>query len=115
MTYMKSSKDFKDSAEAVSAAIATLKEYYDGALFVQVRAARAPKFGGAKSDSASVILSILEMSAENFQKMYLQADTEEREAAAAHDKLMKENVVARAAMAAEVKGAESEIKSLEVA
>merc|ERR1719240_1634235 len=104
---MKSSKDFKDAAEAVSDAISTLKEYYDGVSFAQVgaKASKAPTFGTAKSDSSSVILGILEMSAENFEKMYMKVEQEERDAVASYDKLMGENTVSRAAKVAEVKGA----------
>jgi len=115
-TYTKSSADFKQAAEAVAAAIGVLKEYYEGAL-VQVSSSsnKAPSFGGAKSDAASSIISILEMSEENFTKMYMQVETEEGEAARAHDKLSQENKVSKAAKEAEAKAAESEIKSLEVA
>merc|ERR550537_1351361 len=54
--YKKSSKDFKDSAEAVARAIEVLKNYYEGAL-IQVTSAttkstaRQPELGGAKSDT----------------------------------------------------------------
>merc|ERR1719191_2536190 len=115
-TYLKSSKDFKDAAEAVQAAIGVLKEYYEGAL-IQTTSAhkRAPDFGGAKSDAASTIISILEMSEENFTKMYMQTETAETEAAHDYEKLMDENKVSKAAKEAEVKASESEIKSLDVA
>merc|ERR1719316_1413159 len=53
--YVKSSKDFKDSAAAVAKAIDVLSEYY-GSSFVQVRA-KQPEFGGAKSDVGSTIVS----------------------------------------------------------
>merc|ERR1719261_1378990 len=51
--YLKASKEFKDSAEAVAAAIQVLKSYYEGS-FLQVKATTArrtstkqPSFGGA--------------------------------------------------------------------
>merc|ERR1719321_1756080 len=114
-TYAKASKDFKDAAEAVQAAIGVLKEYYEGALIqTSSSSKKAPEFGGAKSDAASSIISILEMSEENFTKMYMQTETEETEAKAEYEKLMQENKVSKAAKQAEVKGALSEIKSLEV-
>jgi len=114
-TYLKSSKDFKDAAEAVQAAIGVLKEYYEGA-FIQTTSGhkKAPDFGGAKSDAASSIISILEMSEENFTKMYMQIETEETQAKAEYEKLMQENKVSKAAKEAEVKASLSEIKSLEV-
>merc|ERR1719465_69260 len=54
--YMKASKDFKDSAEAVAKAIEVLKNYYEGA-FIQIRSSshrsslKQPELGGAKSDT----------------------------------------------------------------
>merc|ERR550514_1128816 len=41
--YLKSSKDFKDSAAAVAKAIDVLSEYYNSAAFVQVSAKEAPE------------------------------------------------------------------------
>merc|ERR1719487_418742 len=111
----KASADFKAAAEAVQAAIGLLKEYYEGALIQVSSSKRQPSFGGAKSDAASVILSILEMSGENFSKMYMETETAEQTAATDYAKLMDENKVSKASKEAEVKGATSEIKSLEVA
>merc|ERR1719313_2229100 len=114
-TYQKSSKDFKDAAEAVTEAIQVLREYYEGALVQTATAsAKAPQFGGAKSDAASVILSILEMSAEDFTKMYMQVEQEENTAKFEYEKLMQENKESRVAKAAEAKASQSEIKSLDV-
>lgn len=114
-TYLKASADFKDAATAVQGAIGVLKEYYESAL-IQTKSSskRQPSFGGAKSDAASSIISILEMSEENFTKMYMQTETEEGMAVKAYEKLMQENKVAKASKEAEVKGSLSEIKSLEV-
>merc|ERR1719161_1692559 len=44
--YLKASKDYKDSADAVANAIAVLQEYYSSGSFVQVK--EAPELGGAK-------------------------------------------------------------------
>merc|ERR1719183_2531949 len=61
--YLKASKDFKDSAEAVAKAIEVLKNYYEGAL-IQISSrtvmmskaslaqkSKQPELGGAKSDT----------------------------------------------------------------
>merc|ERR1719421_2596564 len=55
--YMKASKDFKDSAEAVAKAIEVLKNFYEGS-FIQISSkttsmnkAHQPELGGAKSDT----------------------------------------------------------------
>merc|ERR1719327_2519533 len=68
--YLKASKDFKDSAEAVAKAIEVLKNFYEGS-FIQLSAktnlkSKQPEFGSAKSDTASTIISVLEMSEEDF-------------------------------------------------
>merc|ERR1719337_710116 len=66
--YKKASKDFKDSAEAVAKAIEVLKNFYEGS-FIQISSKTSlksrthqPELGGAKSDTASTIISVLEMS-----------------------------------------------------
>merc|ERR1719379_2439137 len=68
--YAKASKDFKDSAEAVARAIEVLKNFYEGS-FLQVSSktslkSKQPELGGAKSDTAHTIISVLEMSEEDF-------------------------------------------------
>merc|ERR1719443_1487795 len=109
-------KDYKDAAEAVESAMAVLKEYYEGASLAQVAKSgrRQPSFGSKKSDSASSILSILEMCGEDFTKMYMEITQSEAEAEAKYEKLTQESKVSRAAKLAEIKGSLSEIKSLEV-
>lgn len=114
--YVKASTDFKESAEAVAKAIEVLKNYYEGA-FVQISAqtkANQPEFGSAKSDTASTIISVLEMSEEDFTKLLAESEAEEDAAASAYVKLTDENKVAKAAKIAESKGKASEIKSLTV-
>merc|ERR1719262_462117 len=80
--YQVASKDFKDGADGVEQAMMVLKEYYEGAGLLQksASASKQPQFGGAKSDSASSILSILEMCAENFTKVYMELQQSEAEA-----------------------------------
>merc|ERR1719201_3128917 len=76
--YLVASKDFKDSAEAVAKAIEVLKAFYEGS-FMQVSSkttekSKQPAFGSAKSDTASTIISVLEMSEEDFTTLL--AETE---------------------------------------
>jgi len=111
--YVKASTDFKESAEAVAKAIEVLKTYYEGAL-IQL-SAKQPEFGAAKSDTAHTIISVLEMSEEDFTKLLAEAEAAEDEAASAYTKLTDENKVSKAAKLADAKGKESEIKSLSVA
>jgi len=117
--YETASKDFRDSADAVSRAIAVLHEYYEGTALAQVsrhseRVSAPPAFGSAKSDAGGSIISILEMAAEDFTTLLAEAEQTEEEAVAAYEKLSKENEVARSAKDAEAKGAASEINSLKV-
>merc|ERR1719313_2333931 len=119
--FVKVETDFTGAAEAVDDAIDALKEYY-GSSFVQTsrKSSKAlskapPVLGGAKSDSAGGIVSILETMGEEFRKTVKMARAEEKEAQAAFDTMIQENKVSKGAKEAEIKGATSEIKSLKVA
>merc|ERR1719327_840788 len=99
--YDVASKDFRDSAEAVARAIAVLKNYYEGAMLVQVsahseQASERPKFGSAKGDAGGSIISILEMAQEDFTTLLAEAEETEDVAVESYEKLTKENAVARA-------------------
>merc|ERR1719214_463581 len=116
--YLKASSDFKASAEAVAKAIEVLKNFYEGS-FLQVNAktslkSKQPSFGGAKSDIASTIISVLEMSEEDFTTLLAETEATETEAANAYEKLTDENKISKASKTAEAKGKQSEIKSLSV-
>merc|ERR550514_2708743 len=116
--YIKASKDFKDSAEAVAAAIQVLKSYYEGS-FIQLSAMTAlkskqPSFGGASSDVGGTIISVLEVAESDFTKLLAEANADEESAATALSKLVQENKVTKASKEAEVKGKQSEIRSLSV-
>jgi len=116
--YAKASKDFRDSAEAVAKAIEVLKNFYEGAL-IQVSntvslKSKQPDFGSAKGDTAHTIISVLEMSEEDFTTLLAEAEATEDEAAKAFAKLSDENKVSRAAKTTESKGKASEVKSLTV-
>jgi len=115
---VKAMADFKQSADAVIAAIGVLKSFYEGAL-IQTKAttkhqSKQPSFGSAKSDSGSGIISVLEVAESDFTRLYAETETEEDAAAAAFDKLSKENAVAKATKEADAKAKSSEIKSLTV-
>merc|ERR1719386_687814 len=116
--YLVASKDFKDSAEAVAKAIEVLKNFYEGS-FIQVKAttnlkSKQPEFGGAKSDIASTIISVLEMSEEDFTTLLAETEATEDEAAKAYATLTDENKISKATKETEAKGKASEVKSLTV-
>merc|ERR1719453_370427 len=111
--YVKASTDYKDSAEAVANAIAVLQEYYSSGSFVQVK--EAPELGGAKTDIAETIMSMLEVAESDFTSLLAEAEASEKAAQASYDKLTKQNTVTKAANTEEVKGKEAKVKSEETA
>merc|ERR1719450_1206586 len=116
--YQKASKDFKDSAEAVARAIEVLKNFYEGS-FIQVASktslkSKQPELGGAKSDTAHTIISVLEMSEEDFTTLLAETEATEDEAAKAFEKLSDENKVSKVTKETDAKGKASEVKSLKV-
>merc|ERR1719262_2154402 len=76
--YLKASKDYKDSAEAVAGAIAVLQDYYSSGSFVQAK--QAPELGGAKTDIASTIMSMLEVAESDFTTLLAESEASEKEA-----------------------------------
>jgi len=127
--HLKASKEFKDSADAVSAAISVLKSYYEGAFLIQTGATKTskqvpgvssgPGFGGSGAagggDSAHTIINVLQLAEEDFTKLLAEEDANEEENAAAYEKQSKNAALAKAAKTQEVKDKTSEAKSLDVA
>merc|ERR1719420_2445963 len=93
-----------------------LKSYYEGAL-LQTSArtsSKRPEFGGAKSDTGSSIISVLEVAESDFTRLFAETETAEDQAAAAYKKLSDENKISKATKEADAKAKESEVKSLTV-
>jgi len=111
--YLKASKDYKDSADAVANAIAVLQEYYSSGSFAQVK--EAPELGGAKTDIADTIMSMLEVAESDFTSLLAEAEASEKAAQSSYDKLTKQNALTKAANTEEVKGKEAKVKSEETA
>jgi DNA repair exonuclease SbcCD ATPase subunit len=114
---LKAMKDFKDSADAVIAAIGVLKSFYDGGALIQTSSkskahSKQPEFGAAKSDAGGSIISVLEVAESDFTTLYAETETAEQQAADAYEKLTTDNKVSKATKFAEVKGKKSEVKSL---
>jgi len=102
--YLKASKEYKDSAEAVANAIAVLTDYYSSGSFVQTK--EAPEFGGAKTDIASTIMGMLEVAESDFTTLLAESEASEKEAQSNYDKLTKQNTITKTANTQEVKGKE---------
>merc|ERR1719395_459003 len=79
-------KDFRDSAEAVVAAMGVLKSFYEGEAFIQTKSQKStrPEFGGAKTDTGSSIISVLEVAESDFTTLLAETETEEDAAADAY-------------------------------
>jgi len=109
-------KDFRDSANAVVAAMGVLKSFYEGGALLQTSAKRSarPEFGGAKSDAASGIISVLEVAESDFTRLLAETETAEDAAADAFAKQTDENKVSKATKEADSKAKASEVKSLTV-
>lgn len=115
-TYLKSKKDFTEGASAVEEAIRVLKEYYasQSTSLIQKASKSRPAFGGIQNDAASVIISILENSAQEFSRMLTEVEQEEAEYVA---KFKERDVTLKASKKSkkdEIQSAESEIKVLNV-
>ena len=111
--YMKASKEYKDSAEAVAGAISVLQEYYSSGSFVQSK--EAPELGGANTDIADTIMGMLEVAESDFTSLLAESEASEREAQTSYDKLTKQNTLTKTANTEEVKGKEGKVKSEETA
>merc|ERR1719389_1516362 len=107
--------DFSQSAEAVVKAMGVLKSFYEGSALIQTNSKTGrPSFGGAKSDTGSSIISVLEVAESDFTTLLAETETAEDAAADAYEKSTKENTVSKSTKEADFKAKESEIKSLTV-
>jgi len=95
-----------------------LKSFYEGGALIQTNAVAKrsgrPEFGGAKSDAASGIISVLEVAESDFTRLLAETETAEDAAADAYSKQTEENKVSRATKEADAKAKASEVKSLTV-
>merc|ERR1719386_377660 len=109
-------KDFRDSASAVVAAMGVLKSFYEGGAFIQTKSQKStrPEFGGAKTDAASGIISVLEVAESDFTRLLAETETAEDAAADAYAKQTEENKISKATKLTDAKAKKSEIKSLTV-
>jgi len=108
--FMKAEKDFSESEDACAAALDVLREYYEGGSFVQVGATSKTK---AKTEGdGSGIIGILELAESDFAKLLADVRSKESVAADEYAKMMQDSKLETATKEMEVKGKESELKSL---
>merc|ERR1719378_1413492 len=95
-----------------------LREYYEGASLLQVGAkAHAKARSDEEVDSqgdGSGILGVLEVAESDFAKGLAEARTIEQQAQAEYDKLMQDGKMLKTTKEMEIKGKQSELKSLKV-
>jgi chromosome segregation ATPase len=108
--------DFRQSADAVVAAMGVLKSFYEGSALLQTSSKKAgrPSFGSAKTDAGSGIISVLEVAESDFTRLLAETETAEDAAADAYAKQTEENKVSKATKETDAKAKSSEIKSLKV-
>jgi hypothetical protein len=101
-------KDSAESIEALSGAIKTLTDFYgaDETALVQV--------GQPKSDSANVIIEMLQTAQEDFEKLKQETEAAEANAVDTFEKLVQEGDVTKAKKNAMVEGKTNEIASVKV-
>jgi len=117
--YVKVDTEFTAAAEAVDDALDALKEYYGDASFIQTDSETDSEDSSSsrtKTDDSttSPVMGILETIGEEFRKTVKENAATEREAVKAYEKIINENKVSKATKEAEIKGAEMQIKSLDV-
>merc|ERR1719446_996918 len=113
--FMVVEKDLSESQEACAAAMEVLREYYEGASFVQVSAraharARSTEVADAEGDGSG-ILGVLEVAESDFAKGLAEARTIEQQSQAEYDQMMQDGKMLKMTKEMEIKGKQSEIKS----
>jgi len=116
--FMVVEKDLSESQEACAAAMEVLREYYEGASLVQVSAtararARSTEAADAEGDGSG-ILGVLEVAESDFAKGLAEARTVEQQSQAEYDKMAQDSKMLKMTKEMEIKGKQSEIKSLGV-
>jgi len=108
--------DFRQSADAVVAAMGVLKSFYEGSALIQTGSSKSgrPSFGGAKTDAGSGIISVLEVAESDFTRLLAETETAEDAAADAYKKQTEENKISKVTKETDAKAKSSEIKSLTV-
>merc|ERR1719504_440765 len=109
-TFLAIEKDLSESQEACAAATEVLREYYEGASLIQTRS--QAKSGTSEQGDGSGILGMLEVAESDFAKGLAEARTVEQQAQAEYDKLAQDSKMLKMTKEMEIKGKQSEMKSL---
>merc|ERR1719463_916233 len=107
-------KDLSESQEACAAATEVLREYYEGASLVQVGSKTRAKSEVDAEGDGSGILGVLEVAESDFAKGLAEARTVEQQAQSEYDTMMQDGKTLKMTKEMEIKGKQSELKSLTV-
>merc|ERR1719355_120305 len=109
-TFTAVEKDLSESQEACAAATEVLREYYEGASFIQT--GQKAKTQADEQGDGSGILGMLEVAESDFATGLAEARTVEQQSQAEYDKMMQDGKMLKATKEMEIKGKQSEISSL---
>merc|ERR1719355_263984 len=109
-TFTAVEKDLSESQEACAAATEVLREYYEGASFIQT--GQKAKTQADEQGDGSGILGMLEVAESDFATGLAEARTVEGTAQSEYDKMKAEAKMLKATKTMEIKGKQSEICSL---
>jgi len=105
--FVKVEKDLSESEEACAAAISVLREYYEGASLIQLSSRT-----NVQTEDGGGIISVLEVAESDFANSLAEVRSVETRAADEHDKMMQDSKLLKVTKEMEIKGKESEVKSL---
>jgi len=111
--FMVAEKDFSESEDACATALEVLREYYEGGSLVQVGATAASKTT-LKGNDGSGIVGVLELAESDFAQNLAEVRTAEKAAADEYNVLMEDSKMNLAVKEVELKGKQSEMKSVQV-
>merc|ERR550519_1804818 len=111
--FVKAHADFTQGVEGIRSALKVLREYYqaEGASFVQQEPTTSTH--AASTDSATGIISILEIAESDFARSAAEAQAAEDDAVDVYEKTTQENQVSKATKKAAVQGKTQESARLE--
>jgi len=109
--FMVADKDLSESQEACAAALEVLREYYEGGSFIQV--SETAKLTSEGNDGSG-ILGVLELAESDFAQNLAEIRSAEKVAVDEYNALMQDSKMSLAVKEMELKGKQSEVKSLKV-
>jgi len=110
--FMVVEKDLSECQEACAAATEVLREYYEGASLLQMKTKAGSKEAADAEGDGSGILGMLEVAESDFATGLAEARTVEQQAQSEYDKMMQDGKMLKTTKEMEIKGKQSEKKSL---